>query len=369
MKIGTGGAATPPAAGVVKAAQQQEAAGFDSTWWADHLMAWHPQSIWTPEFTPLAHRQPDANVFLDTVTCMTAAAMSTESIRVGSSVTDPVRRHPAVLAQEFLSVDHFADGRCILGIGTGEGENAIPYGLSIDRPASRLEDALEIIRLLWESEGPVEHDSPFWPHDQAVFGLGPVAENQFPPIWVAAHGPRMLDITGRLADGWLPTYMTAAEYRDKLARIETARQQAGRLDRPFEPGIWAYTCIGDSKEDCLELFESPMYKAIALQLPASVFEEHGVAPPLGEGSYGFNDFIPSHFDRDRILEVLDGIPPEVVARAILHGSVDDVVEELRALGDAGCEHAVLWNISFLTDAERVGPSFKAVGKVKAALQE
>jgi phthiodiolone/phenolphthiodiolone dimycocerosates ketoreductase len=368
MKIGTSGVVAPPAKAVVKAAQQQEAAGFDSTWWPDHLMAWHPQSVWTPEFTPLAHRQPNAHVFLDTVACMTAAAVSTETISIGSSVTDPIRRHPAMLAQEFLSIDHFSNGRCIFGLGTGEGENAIPYGLTLDKPASRVEDALEIIRLLWESEGPVDFDSAFWKHEDAVLGLGPVAEGAFPPIWLAAHGPRMLDITGRLADGWLPTFMAPADYRAKRQRIEDARRAAGRLDRPFEAGLWAYTCIGDSKADCLELFESPMYKMIALQLPAAVFEKHGVAPPLGEGSYGFNDFIPSRFSRDEILEVLDGVPPEIVAEAILHGSVDDVVADLEALGDAGCDHAVLWNISFLTDAERVAPSFKAVSQVQRALQ-
>jgi phthiodiolone/phenolphthiodiolone dimycocerosates ketoreductase len=367
MKIGATGMVTPPAKGVTKTAQQHEAAGFDSAWWPDHLMAWHPQSIWTPEFTPLAHRQPNAHVFLDTVACMTAAAVSTERIRIGSSVTDPVRRHPAMLAQEFLSIDHFSNGRCIFGIGTGEGENAIPYGLSINKPASRLEEALEIIRLLWESEGTVDYDSQFWTHKDAVLGLGPVADGRFPPIWVAAHGPRMLDIAGRLADGWLPTVMSAPDYASSLGRILAARE-AAKVDRPFEAGLWAYTCVGESKEDCLKLFEQPMYKVIALQLPAHVYEQHGVEPPLGAGSYGFNDFIPSRFNREEILEVLDRVPPEVVASAILHGSVDDVVGELKELEAAGCEHAVLWNVSFLTDAERVGPSFAAMAEVQKQVQ-
>lgn len=368
MKIGATGVVVPPAKGVIATAQQQEAAGYASVWWPDHLMAWHPQSLWTTEFTPLAARQPNPHVFLDTVTCMTAAAVSTETIAIGSSVTDPVRHHPAVLAQEFLSIDHFSNGRCIFGIGTGEGENAIPYGLSIDRPASRLEDALEIIRLLWESEGPIAFDSPFWHHRDAVLGLGPVADGRYPPIWVAAHGPRMLELTGRLADGWLPTLMVPDDYRAGLDRILDARSAAG-VDRPFEAGLWAYTCIGDTKDDCLSLFESPMYKAIALQLPASVYEQHGVAPPLGEGSYGFNDFIPTRFDRDEILDVLDSVPPELVAEAVLHGSVDDVIAELRALENAGCQQAVLWNTSFLTDAERLAPSFGAMDKIVAALQD
>ncbi|MGE3620492.1 MAG: LLM class flavin-dependent oxidoreductase [Acidimicrobiia bacterium] len=367
MKIGATGMVTPPAKAVVKTAQQHEAAGFDSAWWPDHLMAWHPQSLWTTEFTPLAHRQPNAHVFLDTISCMTAAAVSTERIRIGSSVTDPIRRHPAMLAQEFLSIDHFSNGRCIFGLGTGEGENAIPYGLSISKPASRLEDALEIIRLLWENEGNIAYDSEFWRHEDAVLGLGPVAEGKYPPIWIAAHGPRMLEIAGRLADGWLPTVMKAQDYEARLAKILEARTKAG-VERPFEAGLWAYTCVGESKEDCLRLFEHPMYKVIALQLPAHVYEKHGAPPPLGDGTYGFNDFIPSRFDREQILEVLDKVPVEVVAEAILHGSVDEVVAELKDLEAAGCEHAVLWNVSFLTDAERVGPSFAAMAEVQKQVQ-
>ncbi|MFQ5517274.1 MAG: LLM class flavin-dependent oxidoreductase [Acidimicrobiia bacterium] len=367
MKIGATGVVVPPARGVIAAAKQQEAAGFASVWWPDHLMAWHPQSLWDTEFTPLAYRQPNAHVFLDTISCMTAAAVSTDSILIGSSVTDPVRRHPAVLAQEFLSLDHFSEGRTIFGIGTGEGENALPYGLSIAKPASRLEEALEIIRLLWEADGPIDYDSQFWPHRDAVMGLGPVADSRFPPIWVAAHGPRMLDITGRLADGWLPTLLAPEDYRNRLDAILAARDAVG-VERPFEAGLWAYTCVGESREDCMQMFELPMYKVIALQLPSSVFEAHGVEPPLGAGSYGFNDFIPSRYSREAILELVERIPPEVVAEAILHGSVDDIVSDLRRLEAAGCQHAVLWNISFLTDVARLGPSFRAQAEILAAFQ-
>lgn len=367
MKIGSPGVIVPPAAGVIKAVKQLEAAGFDSVWWPDHLMAWHPQSIWTEEFTPLAKRQPDPHVFLDTVASMTAAAVVTERILIGSSVTDPIRRHPAMLAQEFLSIDHFSNGRCILGLGTGEGENTIPYGLPFRKTVSRLEEALEIIRLLWESDGPVSYDSQFWPHRDAVLGLGPVADGRYPPIWLAAHGPRMLELAGRLADGWLPMHMPPDEYREKLERIRQVRAAAG-IDRPFEAAVWAYTCLGESKEDCLRLFESPMYKVIALQLPATAFERHGVEPPLGEGSYGFDDFIPSRYGREEILRICERIPPELVGEVVLHGSPDDIAAELRALADAGCEHAVLWNISFLTDIARLGPSFAAQAEVMKAVQ-
>jgi phthiodiolone/phenolphthiodiolone dimycocerosates ketoreductase len=111
-----------------------------------------------------------------------------------------------------------------------------------------------------------------------------------------------------------------------------------------------------------------VYKVLALQLPAAVFEEHGVAPPLGEGSYGLDDFIPSRWGREEILAVLERIPAELVGRVVLHGSLDDVAAELRALEAAGCEHAVLWNISFLTDAARLAPSFAAQAELITALR-
>ena len=193
--------------------------------------------------------------------------------------------------------------------------------------------------------------------EQPFFGAC-VAEGRFPPIWVAAHGPRMLDIAGRLGDGWLPMLLAPDDYRARLDRILAARRAAG-VDRPFEAGVWTYMCIGESKEDCLRLFESPVYKVLALQLPAAVFEEAGIAPPLGPGSYGLDDFIPSRWGREEILGVLERIPPELVGRVILHGSAADVAAELRALEAAGCEHAVLWNISFLTDTARLAPSFAA----------
>ena len=118
----------------------------------------------------------------------------------------------------------------------------------------------------------------------------------------------------------------------------------------------------------MRLFEAPVYKVLALQLPAAVFEEAGVEPPLGAGSYGLDDFIPSRWGREDILRVLDRIPPELVGRGVLHGSPDDVLAGLRALEAAGCEHAVLWNISFLTDTARLAPSFAAQAELLRLLQ-
>ena len=73
------------------------------------------------------------------------------------------------------------------------------------------------MRLLWWTDKPVDFDGKFFKLQDAVLGLEPY-EGTPPPIWLAAHGPRMLGITGRLADGWLPTNISPEQLRGEARR-------------------------------------------------------------------------------------------------------------------------------------------------------
>src|SRR5204863_292788 len=86
----------------------------------------------------------------------------------------------------------------------------------------RLEEAIEVIRALWAADGPIDFAGDFFNLKDAVLGLDPY-EGTAPPIWLAAHGPRMLKICGRLADGWLPTNIKPEAYGEKLATIRRSR--------------------------------------------------------------------------------------------------------------------------------------------------
>ena len=67
-----------------------------------------------------------------------AAAVLTKNMPIATSVVDTVRRHPAMLAQTALTIDHLSKGRFILGLGSGELENTVPYGFDFAKPVSRL---------------------------------------------------------------------------------------------------------------------------------------------------------------------------------------------------------------------------------------
>ena len=208
---------------------------YHSIWLPDHMVSFWPDSIWTPEFTDLATVSPSPHRHLDAMAVAAAAAVLTTNVPLVTSVVDTVRRHPAMLAQSALTIDHLAKGRFILGLGSGETENTVPYGFDFDKPVSRFEEALKVIRLLWDSEGPVDFDGQFYRLHHARLDTEPY-EGKPPRIWIGGRGPRMLDIAGRYADGWWPTgAWTPEDYAEKLDRgtgFRRARRAAIRWRSP-----------------------------------------------------------------------------------------------------------------------------------------
>ncbi|MGH2726375.1 MAG: LLM class flavin-dependent oxidoreductase [Actinomycetota bacterium] len=368
MEIGAPGTIMPPVEGVLKTAMRNEQKGYDALWWPDHLMGWHPDSIWTPDVTPLANFQSNPHIYFDPVACIAAAATHTERIRLGTSVTEPVRRHPAMLANEWLTLDHFSKGRAILGIGAGEGENNVPYGMDFSTPASRFEEALTIIRLLWENNEPLDFDGDVWTMRRAVCGMSPYTPGVFPLIWTGAHGPRMLEITGRLADGWLPTRMSPAEYASRLGTIRAAAEKAGRDFSAFTPGLWAYTVIASDHEESHRILNETLPKGFQLVLPSEEYEKRGYSHPLGTKFQGLRDYIPTHLAKDEALKAIGAIPDEISHDFTLHGTPDDIVAELRDFEAVGVRHAVLWNITFLGDATKIRESYHLLDDVLAQVK-
>lgn len=369
MKIGIGGSIVPPIEGVLKAAKRSEAKGYDSIWWPDHWMGWHPESIWTPDIVGAIHPfYPNPHIYLDPVATIAAVGVHTERVRLGTAVTEPIRRHPALLATEWLTLDHITQGRAILGIGAGEAENITPYGLDYSRQVGKFEEALTIIRLLWQHPGePVDFDGEFWRLRRAVCGLSPHAPGRTPPIWTGAHGPRMLDIAGRLADGWLPAQLPEESYAAGLETIRAAARKAGRDPDAIEPGIFGYGVICTDHDEAHRILESPIVKGFVLAGPSEAFEKHGAEHPLGKGFYGLRDYIPTHYGREEALKAIDAVPFEVAHDVVTHGTPDDFVELASRYGRLGCRLMMIVNVTYLGDATKVGESFHLLDAVLDAL--
>jgi phthiodiolone/phenolphthiodiolone dimycocerosates ketoreductase len=320
--------------------------GVDSLLLPDHYLGFVPRALWKPEYTPAAKMVPSTDAFFDPFVMMGMMAARYRRVRIGTGVTEAFRRHPATLAQAFVTIDHMTGGRAILGIGNGERENTEPYGMPFTKRVGRLEEALTIIRKLWESRGePVSFDGATWRLRDALFAT-PLYKGQAPKIWVAAHAPRMLGLAGRFADGWYPTQkMTPDEYRQKLGMIRAAAAEAGRPVDQFEPALQVQVAIGPGREKMLDqLRKVKPVAALGLLMPGAVWKKHGLAHPLGETFEGFADIIPNAVPAAAYAEAERVVTPGLIQEGITAGTVDEIVDEIKPLVAAGLRHVVMWNI-------------------------
>jgi phthiodiolone/phenolphthiodiolone dimycocerosates ketoreductase len=308
---------------------------YHSIWLPDHMVSFWPDSIWTPEFTDLATVSPSPHRHLDAMAVAGAAAVLTKNVPIATSVVDTVRRHPAMLAQTALTLDHLSKGRFILGLGSGEAENTLPYGFDFSKPVGRFEESLQVIKLLWHSDGPVNFNGQFYTLHHARMDTE-LYNGTCPPIWIGAGGPRMLDITGRYADGWWPAgAWTPEDYATKLGIIRASADKAGRDPMAIVPAFIQTCLIASDDAELAAIVSAPLVKAILLQISASELHKFGYAHPMGDAWRGYVDMDPGMLTRERILSFCDAVKPEMVLDLLPHGTPKTVAKTVKGFCDAG----------------------------------
>ena len=176
---------------------------------------------------------PYQSAFLDTWTLLSFVAARTERVRLAANVTNLPLRPPAVLARSVASLDLLSGGRIELGLGAGAFWDAIEAmggrRLSPGQGVRALEEAIEIVRQIWDADarGGVRVDGEF--HRAVGAKRGPAPAHDV-DIWLGAYKPRMLALTGRRADGWLPSlsYLKPGDLAKGNAIIDEAATGAGR---------------------------------------------------------------------------------------------------------------------------------------------
>jgi len=161
---------------------------------------------------------------------LTWIAAATSRIRVATRVLGMPYRPPAMVAKMAETLDRLSGGRLILGLGGGHSDDEFrAFGLGVPSPRDKVDgmaDGIEIIRGLW-SEPAFSYAGRIHHTDRA--DLEPKPAHPI-PVWLGTYGPRALAATGRLADGWIPSYGFAPPERIPAMRdrILAAAESAGR---------------------------------------------------------------------------------------------------------------------------------------------
>jgi probable F420-dependent oxidoreductase len=193
--------------------------GFDMVMLSDHLVGGRPTH--------------------ETWTLLTWIASRTSRIRLGTNVLGLPYRHPAVTAKMSETLQRLSGGRFVLGLGAGGSDAEFhAFGLPVREPGAKidaLQEALEIIRQLWTEPRVTFHGRHYSVHEATI---DPRPEPPI-PLWLGTYGPRALRLTGRVADGWIPSYPFAPP--DRWGRMgDVVRRAAEETNRDPSEIAFAY---------------------------------------------------------------------------------------------------------------------------------
>ncbi|MDT5325196.1 MAG: 5,10-methylenetetrahydromethanopterin reductase, partial [Mycobacterium sp.] len=217
-----------------------ESLGYDNVWFGDSQNIWRESS-----------------------TVMGAAAVGTEKIIFGTGVTNAVTRHPSLLASTWATLAEFTQGRVALGIGTGD-SSLRTMGLTPQKLAE-LERSLTDLRTLFRGEKVIEASSG------ADYHLNYLTAPLDIPIYIAASAPKILRMSGRIADGVIVLVGTAPHFIEAaLATIEAGARESGRTLADLHIVLWTPTAIADDSTEARDLVRAHVSRVAIRPLPAKV---------------------------------------------------------------------------------------------------
>jgi 5,10-methylenetetrahydromethanopterin reductase len=178
-------------------------------------------SIWVSE-------DPDG---WDAFAVLAAFAVETKQARLGTGVTNPYLRHPNQIAASIATLDQLSGGRAFLGLGRGQTEwYQRSLGIKTGKPLEVLEETVDLLEAWWSDEHRASSSSHFavnnWERS--------IAPLRRPQIYLAAAGPKALELAGRRADGVLFNELASVDYlRGAIERVKQAAAGAGRDPAAF----------------------------------------------------------------------------------------------------------------------------------------
>jgi probable F420-dependent oxidoreductase len=167
----------------------------------------------------------------DPVVALSFAAGRTKKLKLGTSVMVLPGRNPMLLAKELATLDRLCDGRLLPAFGLGQVDPAEQQAFGVERGerAGRFDEVLPLLRRFW-TEDSVDHEGDWFRYESARVRPRPV--QQPIDIWLGGIAPSELRRTGRLGDGWLPSFCTPDDVRTGRPEVERV---AAEHDREIDP--------------------------------------------------------------------------------------------------------------------------------------
>jgi F420-dependent oxidoreductase-like protein len=265
-------------------------------------------------------------------------AGQTSRIDVGSAVMQIPARTPAATAMTAATIDTLSGGRFRLGLGvSGPQVSEGWHGVRFDKPLARTREYVRIVRRALAREV-VTSDSelyplplPNGPGKALKLGFHPLRADI--PIYLAAVGPRNLELAGEIADGWLAVFFSPAHADESLARVAAGRARVGKDLTGFDIVPTVPVVVGDDVAECAELvrFYAALYIGGMGSREQNFYNQLAVRMGFGDAARQVQDL----YLAKRHQEAAAAVPLEFIDATSLLGPVDRIAARMRDFAAAG----------------------------------
>ncbi len=215
----------------------------------------------------------------DVYTTLAVLAMNTNTIKLGTGVTNPYTRNIAVTASSIAAINDISGGRAIMGIGPGDKATFDAMGIEWVKPLLTSRESVSALREFFAGKK-VNQDG----ERVKIAGAKMAFKAGNIPIYLGAQGPKMLELAGEVADGVLINASHPKDFEVAIKQISIGAKKAGR--DPKEVDVGAYACFSiDKKEEKAIEAAKIVVAFIVAGSPDMVLERHGI-PVSAKGDIG-----------------------------------------------------------------------------------
>jgi F420-dependent oxidoreductase-like protein len=274
----------------------------------------------------------------DAATVLAWLAAKTTKIELGSGIFQIPGRSPAMAAMTAATIDTLSGGRFRLGLGvSGPQVSEGWHGVRFEKPLARTREYIDIVRLALARER-VQYDGdhyvlplPDGPGKALKMIIHPIREHV--PIYLAAIGPKNLELAGEKCDGWLAIFFDHEFAPELIASVQAGKDKAGRTDAPFDIMPTMPVIIGDSVEQCAD----PVRGYSALYIGGMGSREQNFYNRLAcrMGYEKEAGLIQDLYLDKKYAEAAAEVPLDFIDRTALLGPVDRIAERMQALAAVG----------------------------------
>lgn len=305
LRFGIGLLALTPTYNLAKFAQIAEQLEFDSIWLSDNYAI--------------------RNAFVG----LTHMVLATNSIDIGLGATNPYLVNPVVLASFFATLSETSNGRSILGIGAGDINMLYDLHIKRDRPLATLKEYIQILEEIWAGK-PLYYSGHIFQITKAALQF---AIETPPPIYVAAQGPKMIQLAAEIANGVLLNAAHPLDYAVAKTQLDKGFTISGRKREVFD--VTAYAVMSIAKlHTASRATRKHVVAHIIAGTPELVLARHSIS--LAQATK-----IRNLLHQGNWAEAAKAVTPEMLDVFAIVGTPEECISRIEQLIQTGVTHVVL----------------------------